>query len=59
LILVIKNALITPFVYAVLSKGPFLSALASDGQFTLEAMALALLTGVTWEWSTALRPTTA
>jgi hypothetical protein len=59
LILLIKNALITPFVYAVLSKGPFLSALASDGQFALEAMALALLTGITWEWSNALRTTTA
>jgi hypothetical protein len=59
LILLIKNALITPFVYAVLSKGPYLSALASDGQFALEAVALALLTGITWEWSTSLCPTTA
>jgi hypothetical protein len=52
LILAIKNQLVTPFVYAVLSKTPFLSALMSDGQFALEAVALAVLTGMTWEWST-------
>jgi len=52
LILAIKNLLVTPFVYAMLAKEPFLSALTSDGQFALEAVALALLTGITWEWST-------
>jgi len=56
LILAIKNQLVTPLVYAVLAKMPFLSALTSDGQFALEAVALALLTGIAWEWSTARRP---
>jgi hypothetical protein len=55
LILLIKNQLITPFVYAMLAKMPFLIALASDGQFALEAAALALLTGLTWERSISRR----
>jgi hypothetical protein len=53
LILVIKNQLITPIVYATLAKIPFLTGLASEGQFAMEAVALALLTGLTWEWSTS------
>jgi hypothetical protein len=55
LILAIKNLLVTPFVYAVVAKTPFLAALTSVGQFALEAVALAVLTGFTWEWSTARR----
>jgi hypothetical protein len=51
LILAIKNQLVTPFVYAMLAKSPFLIGLASDGQFALEALALALLAGLTWQWS--------
>jgi hypothetical protein len=55
LILAIKNVLVTPFIYAAVAKAPFLSALAGDGQFALEAIALALLAGLTWEWSRAAR----
>ncbi|WP_426699884.1 hypothetical protein ACPPVV_10745 [Rhodanobacter sp. Col0626] len=51
LIVAIKNQLLTPFLYAALAKGSFLPGLASEGQFALEALALAVLTGVTVEWS--------
>jgi hypothetical protein len=53
LILAIKNLLVTPVVYAALAKQPFMNALVSDGQFFLEGLALAVLTGISWEWSTA------
>lgn len=52
LILAIKNQLVTPIFYAALAKGTFLSGLASEGQFALEALTLAVLTGVTLDWST-------
>jgi hypothetical protein len=55
LILAIKNLLITPFVYAAVSHDPFLIALTSDGQFALEGLALAILTGITWECSAGRR----
>jgi hypothetical protein len=55
LILAIKNLLVTPVVFAVLAKQPFMTALVSDGQFFLEGLALALLTGLSWEWSTSQR----
>ena len=51
LILAIKNQLLTPFIYAGLAKGSFLLGLASEGQFALEALTLAVLTGLTVEWS--------
>jgi hypothetical protein len=58
MIVAIKNQLITPFVYALLAKEPGLGALASDGQFALEALVLAVMTGVAWKWaSDAERPT--
>jgi hypothetical protein len=44
--LAIKNLLVTPVVYAVFAKQGFWIALTSDGQFFLEAVALALLTGL-------------
>jgi hypothetical protein len=55
LILAIKNLLITPAVYAVLAKQPFSVSLISDGQFFIEGLALALLTGLSWERATARR----
>ncbi len=55
LVLVIKNPLVTPFVDAARARLPFRSALASAGQFALAGWALASLTGITWEWSTAHR----
>ncbi len=51
LILAIKNQLLLPVFYAGLAKGSFLAGLTSEGQFALEALALAVLTGVTMEWS--------
>lgn len=51
LILAIKNQLLMPFFYAGLAKGSFLLGLTSEGQFALEALALAVLTGATMEWS--------
>jgi hypothetical protein len=51
MVLAIKNQLLMPFVYAVFAKVPFLQALTSEGQFALEAIALVVLTGLTWEWS--------
>jgi hypothetical protein len=52
IVLAIKNQLLSPFIYAALARGTFLSGLASEGQFALEALALAVLTGVTMMWST-------
>jgi hypothetical protein len=55
IVLAIKTQLLMPFIYASVAKEPFLHALASESQFALEALALAALTGVTWEWSVARR----
>lgn len=52
IILAIKNQLLAPFFYAALAKAPFPASLTSEGQFALEALVLAILTGVTMEWST-------
>jgi hypothetical protein len=51
LILAIKNQLLMPFIYAAFAKAPLMAAFVSESQFALEAVALALLTGITWEWS--------
>ena len=51
LILAVKNQLLTPFIYVAFAKIPALSALASEGQFALEALALAMLTCVSWDWA--------
>ena len=52
LILAIKNQLLMPFVYASFAKTSFVDALVSESQFALEAIALAVLTGVAWECAT-------
>jgi hypothetical protein len=52
LIVAIKNQLLMPFAYAAFAKLPLLDAFVSESQFALEAVALAVLTGITWEWST-------
>lgn len=51
IVLAIKNQLLTPMFYVVLHEGNFLSNLASEGQFVLEAIVLAITTGLTWQWS--------
>ena len=58
MIVAIKNQLITPFIYAVLAKEPGLGALASEGQFALEALTLALMTCVAWAWAADARRAT-
>ncbi len=55
LILAIKNQLLMPFIYAAFAKVPVMAALTSESQFALEAIALAVLTGLSWEWSEARR----
>jgi hypothetical protein len=51
LILALKNQLLMPFIYAAFAKVPLVDAFVSESQFALEAIALALLSGVSWEWS--------
>jgi hypothetical protein len=51
LILLIKRQLLAAFIYMAYSGTPPLSGLASMGQFSLEALALALLAGLTWAWA--------
>lgn len=52
IVLSVKYQLLMPVFYVVLHEGSFLSNLASEGQFVLEAIALAITTGFTWQWST-------
>lgn len=51
IILAIKNQLLMPIFYATLGKDNLIINLASEGQFTLEAITLAITTGFTFEWS--------
>lgn len=54
LILLLKKLLFAPFVYMMYAQLPPLTALGSMGQFSLEALVLALGAGLTW--SIAARP---
>ncbi|MBB6107283.1 hypothetical protein [Mucilaginibacter lappiensis] len=51
IVLAIRNQLLLPIFYAVLGKGIFVMNLASEGQFALEAIVLAITAGFTFEWS--------
>lgn len=51
IILAIKNQLLMLIFYAILGKDNLIINLASEGQFTLEAISLAITTGFTFEWS--------
>jgi hypothetical protein len=51
IVLAIKNQLLMPIFYAILGKNNLIINLASMGQFTLEAIVLAITTGFTFEWS--------
>lgn len=51
-IMAIKQQLALPFLYAAFSKDPGFAAFVIEGQFALEALTLAALTGLTWEWAT-------
>ncbi|SDP54700.1 hypothetical protein SAMN05428975_1739 [Mucilaginibacter sp. OK268] len=46
-----SNQLLIPLFYVVLHKGPFITNMASEGQFALESIVLAITTGFTWQWS--------
>jgi hypothetical protein len=50
-ILALKKQLWMSFLYAAFGPGPFLTALASMGQFSLEAAALGALTALSWRWA--------
>lgn len=51
LILALKRHLLASFLYAIYAPGPAMTALASAGQFSLEAAALGCLTAVSWWWA--------
>ncbi|MGG1946408.1 hypothetical protein AB1286_16555 [Trinickia sp. NRRL B-1857] len=51
LILALKRHVLASFLYAIYAPGPALTALASAGQFSLEAAALGWLTAVSWRWA--------
>lgn len=51
LILALKQQLFASFLYAIYAKTGFWLALASMGQFTLEAAVLGMLAALTWVWS--------
>jgi hypothetical protein len=53
LILALKKQLFAAFIYAFYAKLPFWAGLSSMGQFSLEALALGLLTALTWAWATS------
>jgi hypothetical protein len=55
LVVTVNYQLLMPLFYGVLHKGPFVSNLASEGQFALESIVLAITTGLTWQWSSSVR----
>ncbi|CAM3483845.1 hypothetical protein BOSP111201_07850 [Bordetella sputigena] len=52
LILALKKQLLMSFLYAIYASMPARTALASMGQFSLEAAALGLLTALSWDYAT-------
>lgn len=48
ILLVKKGLLLAPIIYAFYSDQPFVTGLLSIGQFSLEALALATFTAITW-----------
>jgi len=55
LVLALKQQLLMPFLYVVYTDIPPLTALASMGQFTLEAAALGLFMALAWRHAARLR----
>jgi hypothetical protein len=51
IVLAVKNQLVMPIFYAISGKDNLIINLVSEGQFTLEAIVLAITTGFTFEWS--------
>ena len=48
LVVMLRGSALSPLAYAVKHADRFWAALVSDGQFTVESVALGLLTGLTW-----------
>ena len=55
LVVTINYQLLMPLFYVALHKGPFVANLASEGQFALESIILAITTGLTWQWSSNIK----
>ncbi|MEO7048478.1 MAG: hypothetical protein ABI091_24475, partial [Ferruginibacter sp.] len=55
IVVAVKYQLLMPVFYVILHKGTFITNLASEGQFALETIALAITTGFTWQWSSKHR----
>jgi len=55
IVLLVRHVLFAPVIYALYAKVPAGTALASMGQFTLEGIALAALSGLTWHFATGGR----
>ena len=53
LILLARSMLLPTLVYSFYSKAPPLEAMLSQSQFLLETLALAVLTGLVWQFSTS------
>lgn len=51
LVLLIKKQLLAAFIYMAYSGTPLLSGLFAMGQFSVEALSLGILTGLTWKWA--------
>ena len=51
LVLLIRGMLLPTFIYSLYSKMPVASAMLSQSQFLFETIALAALTGLTWQQS--------
>lgn len=57
IILLIRHVLFAPFIFPFYAKMPILAAIPSIAQFTLEALTLAVLSGLTWQLARPQRPT--
>ncbi|MGZ3762171.1 MAG: hypothetical protein ACXVJE_23265 [Mucilaginibacter sp.] len=57
IVLAVKYQLFMPVFYMLLHKGAFKANLASEGQFALETVVLAITTSFTWQWSSKIRST--
>lgn len=57
LVVAINYQLLMPLFYVALHKGHFITNLASEEQFALETIVLAVTTAFTWQWSSSKVPT--
>lgn len=57
IVLSVNYQLLMPIFYTLLHKGAFKANLASEGQFALETIVLAITTAFTWQWSSTVKKT--